>query len=114
MRMWMVNPKVLCDQHLLGEHLETHMFYGTIKKGISIDGYVEKGLVEVHNIKRRHDELAKEMRRRVMNHKSPMKEENWEKRGKVNTERNLRVLSNRCKQCKRRVEEWKLQSQGQS
>jgi hypothetical protein len=31
MRMWMVNPRIMCGNHLLGEHLETHMFYGIIK-----------------------------------------------------------------------------------
>ena len=36
MRMWMIDPKLLCRKHLLGEHLEIHMFVGTINKGINV------------------------------------------------------------------------------
>lgn len=52
MRMWMVDVKCLCRKHLLGEHSETHMFTGTIKKGTSILGYLKNGLLETHNIKK--------------------------------------------------------------
>lgn len=30
MRMWMVDPKIMCRKHLLGEHLELHMLAGCI------------------------------------------------------------------------------------
>ena len=33
MRMWLVNPALLCRQHLLGEHVEMHMFAGHILEG---------------------------------------------------------------------------------
>ena len=33
MRDWKVNPKLLCRQHLLGNHLEVHMFVGTLRRG---------------------------------------------------------------------------------
>ena len=36
MRMWNVDPKLMCNKHLLGEHVEMHMFFGTIQKGISM------------------------------------------------------------------------------
>lgn len=42
MRMWKVNPKNMCRQHLLGEHVECHMFVGAILKGISLSGYIKK------------------------------------------------------------------------
>lgn len=66
MRDWKINPKFLCNQHLLGNHVEIHMFAGCIDKNKSFDGYIEKGLVEVHNLEIRHNELAKEMKRRGM------------------------------------------------
>ena len=31
MRMWMVNPRIMCRQHLLGEHVEIHMFHSENK-----------------------------------------------------------------------------------
>ena len=47
MRMWMIDPKMLCKKHLLGEHVELHMFVGTINKNKKLDGYKKNGLVEV-------------------------------------------------------------------
>ena len=72
MRMWGVDVKILCRQHLLGEHLEMHMFAGAIKKKISLAGYIKKGLVNPRMIKIRHDALVTEMLRRRWNHKSKL------------------------------------------
>ena len=73
MRMWHgVAPSRLCRQHLLGEHVEMHMFIGTLRKGRSIQGYIAKGLVVPHLIRIRHDALATEMKRRGMQHNSPV------------------------------------------
>ena len=64
MRMWMVEPKLMCDRHLYGEHYELHMLAGTLIKGRSIDGYLAKGLLEPQNIFPRHSSLSLEMARR--------------------------------------------------
>ena len=100
MRMWNVNPKLMCNQHLLGEHVEHHMFVGTINKGKSIKGYIDKGLVEVHNLRKRHDEIAQEMNKRGFNHSSPLPEFEHTFAGKVNREENLKELRKRCKRCR--------------
>lgn len=103
MRMWNVDPRKMCRNHLLGEHLEMHMFAGSIRKGVSIKGYVEKGLVDVNHIKDRHDELADEMGRRGYCHKSPLKSDFLAKhkgeRGKVDKIRNIYDLKKRCRKC---------------
>jgi len=70
--MWAVSAKRLCNKHLLGEHVEMHMFVGTILKNISIKGYISKGLVNPRKIIERHNEIAQEMLNRNMNHKSPL------------------------------------------
>jgi hypothetical protein len=105
MRQWMVDPKCLCLKHLAGEHVEEHMFIGCIKKGTSLRGYIDKGLVEVHNIQNRHNELANELIRRGYNHKSPLDCCNllWEE-GIVNSEQNIEELKRRCPQCRERFE----------
>jgi len=104
MRMWGVGCKYLCNQHLLGEHLEMHMFTGTIKKGIKINGYIRKGLVNPPEIKRRHDQLAEEMIKRGMNHKSPLQEfEQPFIESPINVEENLKTLSERCPNCRQRI-----------
>lgn len=72
MRMWMVDPKVMCRQHLLGEHVELHMFVGTLNKGISVAGYLADNLMEPASLEARHGELVAEMTRRGYNHKSPL------------------------------------------
>lgn len=100
MRMWKVNPKNLCRKHLLGEHVEMHMFIGTIKRGTRLTGYIKKGLVEVHNIINRHDKLADEMITRGYKHNSDISKEDinllW-KEGFVDKNKNEKVLANRCK-----------------
>lgn len=101
MRMWNVDPKLMCDKHLLGEHVEMHMFVGTIRKGVSLKGYITGGLVETQHIKRRHDELVVEMERRGMNHQSPMPDGGLVlAAGSVNVESNLVELANRCPACR--------------
>lgn len=72
MRMWNIDTTKLCRKHLLGEHVEMHMFKGSIEKGHSIEGFIKNKLVNVGQIKKRHDEITKELFRRGFNHKSPM------------------------------------------
>ena len=103
MRMWGVNTALLCNKHLLGEHVEMHMFAGTIKKGISTKGYEETGLVDLSKIRSRHDRIAKEMLRRGMRHKSPMDPVvEGLKGGGIDIKVNLKELKRRCPDCRRR------------
>ena len=105
MRLWMVNPKVMCRQHLLGEHVEIHMFIGTINLQKKVNGYLEKGLLEIHNLYHRHEELVKEMKRRGYNHRSDL-DEKWKyakRLGKIDKIKNIRELSNRCTRCRSRI-----------
>ncbi len=103
MRMWNVNPELMCRKHLLGEHVEMHMFLGTLSKGKSVDGYVRTGLVEIHNIKARHDELAQEMTKRGYRHHSPMSNSPLLLRsGFVDVEKSNKELQSRCPECRKR------------
>ncbi len=100
MRMWNVDPKLMCRKHLLGEHVEMHMFAGTLAKGVSIQGYLDGGLVEVDRIRIRHDELAAEMERRGYRHSSPLRDDCPSFcAGRVNADENLSELARRCPQC---------------
>ena len=101
MRMWKVPPRLMCDQHLLGEHAEMHMFIGTIRHGISLAGYITGGLVETHRIVKRHDQLAAEMTRRGMNHRSPLRCRPLAPAGRVNVRANLKELARRCRRCRK-------------
>ena len=105
MRMWQVPPEVLCDKHLLGEHVEMHMFAGTLIKGKSLEGYITNRLVDTDLISERHDQLAKEMSRRGMNHKSPIQKFPAYRKTvrSVDSAENLVELKRRCKACANRI-----------
>ena len=102
MRMWGVAPQFMCNRHLLGEHLEMHMFAGSIDKGKSIQGYIDNGLVDTCRIQSRHDELAHEMRKRGMNHKSPLKYEDCLDLRSVDDRASRKELFRRCADCETR------------
>jgi hypothetical protein len=105
--MWMVDPAIMCRNHLLGEHVEIHMFVGAIDHGQSVRGYLQKGLLEVHSLYARHEELVKEMNHRGYNHFSDL-DEKWKfanKSGFINRESNLKALVRRCPKCRKIVEE---------
>ena len=70
MRMWMVDPRILCRKHLLGEHVELHMAAAWLKRGKHIDGWVNTNCLEPRSIGARHKALAAEMLRRGYRHRS--------------------------------------------
>ena len=112
MRMWMTDPAIMCRQHLLGEHVELHMFLGSLKKGIDFDGYVVNNLVEPAAFAERHDALVSEMRHRGYNHQSPLPEATisltayplYVNQAKVNREKALTELLRRCPECRERFQ----------
>lgn len=110
MRMWMIKPELLCNKHLLGEHGEIHKHRHNFVKHHSITNRVKFGQIEPEAMKTRHDEIAHEMVLRGMNHKSPYEMPDlsylpeWERYAKVDVEKSKKDLSERCPNCKRRIE----------
>lgn len=110
MRMWLCDPEILCQKHLCGEHLEMHMFLGTLVQGKKIDGYLKNNLFEPLALYTRHDELAAEMIKRGYKHKSEMDSPGLpitvlpeeKKIYKINREMALRDLLSRCPECQKR------------
>ena len=103
MRMWNVDPSIMCRKHLLGEHVELHMFVGTINKGNSLAGFKSKGLVEIHNIKSRHKELVNEMISRGYNHKSDLVDFEEKEYGVVDVDNSYNCLIERCDECRNNI-----------
>jgi hypothetical protein len=101
MRLWKIDPRKMCDRHLLGEHVEMHMFVGCLRHRKSIQGYIARGLVEVHNIVRRHDRLVREMTRRGFAHASPLRCSRLYRDGHIDLAANIRDLARRCPRCRR-------------
>ncbi len=108
MRMWLVDPALMCRKHLLGEHLEMHMFAGCLLRGKNISGYIRNSLVEVHSIKARHARLAEEMVKRGYQHASPLPEFKDYQAGSVDIEKSLQELRERCPDCARLMDDYSL------
>jgi len=102
MRMWMVDPRLMCRNHLLGEHKEVHMLAGTLLRGKSIQGWVDQGLIDPASVRERHDELVSEMKRRGYNHKSPLPESFPDpSHPMISVEDSHKELKRRCSKCAR-------------
>ena len=114
MRMWMVFPQFMCQKHLCGEHLECHMFLGSLKKGSGVKGFLKNNLFEPESLKERHDILANEMTRRNYNHKTPMNMDEFkycvntlnemDRAVKINVRKSFFDLISRCEECKKRAQ----------
>ena len=99
--MWSVDPRLMCRQHLLGEHRELHGIVGLLLHGKSVEGY--RRLIEVHNVRSRHKEIVKEMKRRNYRHRSPLPDFKEYVFGIVDRKENLRELSRRCLACREKI-----------
>jgi hypothetical protein len=100
MRMWMVDPRRMCSQHLLGEHVELHMLVASLRGRRSLAGFVANGLIEVHSVRDRHAALVREMRRRGFRHRSPLPRFTVRRLGRVIRKRSLADLLARCPDCR--------------
>ena len=120
MRMWMVDPVVMCNKHLLGEHVECHMLVGHLQRKRRITNYIRLNLLQPKSLRERHEQLALEMKNRDMLHKSPLPEYDLSYLPEehstytVNAEESLNELSRRCLECRKslRVSSGRQSSQG--
>lgn len=102
----MIDPTIMCRRHLLGEHVEIHMFVGSINKGINMGQYVTKGLLEFDSLRSRHAALVKEMKARGYKHSSPLARVRIipkVQRVTVDRAESIRELLVRCPECRANV-----------
>lgn len=104
MRMWMTPPETMCRKHLLGEHVELHMLVGTINKGVSVEGFLTKNLLEPESLYARHAALVAEMKHRGYAHNSPLTAmlrvlPDDQYKIKVDRQASLAELHRRCPEC---------------
>jgi hypothetical protein len=109
--MWMCDPKILCRKHLLGEHVELHMFASTLKAGKRVDGYLRNNCLQPNAIVSRHGHITEEMTRRGYKHNSPLRVVRKshltpeQRRHKVNKWQSVQELLKRCPECRARNKE---------
>jgi hypothetical protein len=103
MRMWMVDPGVMCRRHLLGEHVELHMLAAHLRLGRKVDGYADGNCVEPSSVGARHVALAREMTSRGYRHVSPLRQppvaKHQRPESRVNVVAALMELRRRCPEC---------------
>ena len=75
MRIWDVDPAILCRSHLLGEHRELHGLWNILvhnKRGYSQHPETKRWVGKQAALFQRHEQLVAEMRRRGYTHSSPL------------------------------------------
>ena len=75
MRVWDVEPSILCRKHLLGEHREIHALYTILEQGKP--GYrhhpeTKRWEGKLAALKKRHEAVVAEMEKRGYVHQSPI------------------------------------------
>jgi hypothetical protein len=74
-RIWDLDPRVLCDRHLLGEHRELHAIWSILttgKTGYANHPETRRWRGRLAALYARHDEQVAEMDRRGFRHASPL------------------------------------------
>ena len=108
-RMWMLHPRVLCRDHLLGEHTEIHQVAGALASHdhgeAIVRGHAERGQVDTSRLAERHDALAAELERWGYAHDSPLAYEDEVNLGTVDPAESIADLRDRCADCTARMAE---------
>lgn len=105
MRMWLIDPKLLCTRHELGCHFEIHKAVGNLRhSGKWTKSLTKKGFLEPQNFLKVHNEIVEDMLKRGFNHNSPLEIKGLElEQGKVSIEKSICDLMFRCINCRRRI-----------
>lgn len=119
MRMWMIDPKLLCRQHLLGEHVELHMLVGHLARKRRLGLLAEYRYVEPTAIVSRHEAVAYELGRRGMDHQSPLEGpldldhlDEQEFSATIDKAASVADLLDRCELCGRRIRDEMMGEEG--
>lgn len=109
----MIDTKLMCDKHILGEHGEIHKHKHNFVKKHNMGGRLAfPSQISPREMQSRHDELVVEMIARGMNHKSDYEQPDVEYlfndnpysyECKIDIEHNLNDLANRCVECSKRI-----------
>ena len=77
MRIWDINPKYLCNKHLVAEHSELHAVWNILTKSKSKSGYAnhpetKRWQGKLRALFNRHEVLVKELINHSYTHRSPL------------------------------------------
>lgn len=102
MRIWDINPKFLCHEHLVAEHRELHGLWNILTKHGGRGGYshhpeTKRWIGKLRALYLRHEALVNEMKRRNYRHLSSLDKKLATGRAKQN------ILINTIKEQKNRL-----------
>jgi hypothetical protein len=109
MRMWMVDPRIMCFKHLCREHCEVHRLVANLRKGRDVRSYLLRQVLDISSIYIRHKELEDEIMARGGKLDSPLSAAEcvafarWYGSTTVNIGRSLADLSDCCKECRKKI-----------
>ncbi len=75
MRIWDLEPRLLCDRHLLGEHRELHAIWTILtrgKQGYANHPETRRWRGRLAALYARHESQVEEMGQRGFSHRSPL------------------------------------------
>ena len=88
------------------------MFAGSARKGISLQGYIDRGQLDPGTLMSRHDDVSLELIRRGFRHVTPLWQIHLPDRYpqgilmNVDWKRNMVELASRCNACSLRIKVW--------
>lgn len=109
-RQWLSPPDAMCRRHLLGEHLEAHIFVSKMEKSWSLDGFIRGSMFfGAEYIKFRHDWLS----RYISGHKTPLNIDHIDldrypllEPDAYHMLKSVNDLIGRCEECKIKHQNW--------
>lgn len=110
MRMRMVNPRWMCNTHLLKEHEDLHDLEKSIKFKVDLNSLIGAKYLELAELERRHDAIVREMEHRGLDHNSELKQPELtdeQKKSKVDKEDSTNSLLQTCAECWEKYESLK-------
>jgi len=109
MRMWLIDPRLLCMKHLKLEHKDLHSIVKNLNSGINLDLYIVRGDIDPSNVFTRHEIVEQELQLRGVYTNSPLHKfeckalETWYGKVNINLGRSLSDLSSACPSCHKRI-----------
>lgn len=112
MRMWNIEPRLLCEKHLIQEHSDMHEIVFRFQLGLEVVGFVRDGSIDPTGVYVRHLNLEAEMTRRGATKFSPISFVQWRALSQwygsqlIDVGQSLTELKNLCEACRANIKVW--------
>lgn len=107
MRMWQVDPSLMCDLHITREHRDLHLTAKLIaeEKMREVEVSAMRNKISTRHLPSRHEALAAELISRNIGHSCPLPDITMPRLGEIDKSKSCQELMERCPHCRQRIEE---------